>query len=262
MSLKTWNIIFIQLPDSGYITVKKSSRTPEEVMKSLKLPCDVIKTILGTFHLEKSIKAEFEPYSVSNYEGWYHPVPELLERIDSIEDYDGEGPPPPPPEPKVRRRYERYEINYRYCCGCNGQFEEHEWNNLIDVGEAYRDYGNVHWWGAVPDHGYLCRECALEGGLTNIIYLTFFHNRETHPFWDKRDEEFLSRCSADGPPYESRKYVWVKASVATRHLYALFISQHPTANINDAKDFVLTAFLPNEEESEKLSKKNGSGGFL
>ena len=90
MSLKTWNIVFIQLSDLGYITVKKSSRTPEEVLKSLKLPCDVIKTILGTFHLEKSIKAEFEPHRVSNYEGWYHPVPEVLERIDSIEDYDGE----------------------------------------------------------------------------------------------------------------------------------------------------------------------------
>ena len=247
MSLKTWNIIFIQLPDLGYITVKKSSRTPEEVMKYLKLPCDVIKTILGTFHLEKSIKAEFELHSVSNYEGWYHPVPEVLERIDSIEDYDGEGPPPPPPEPKVRRRYERYEMNYRYCSGCNGQFEEHEWNNLIDVGEDYIDYGDVHYMGSLG-HGYLCSRCALEGGLTNIIYPTFYFNRESHPYWDERDEEFLSICTDVAPLNENIKYVWVKASVFTRVSYASFIVGHPTGNISDAKDFILKILEPKEEE--------------
>lgn len=247
MSLKTWNIIFIQLPDLGYITVKKSSRTPEEVMKYLKLPCDVIKTILGTFHLEKSIKAEFELHSVSNYEGWYHPVPEVLERIDSIEDYDGEGPPPPPPEPKVRRRYERDEMNYRYCSSCNSQFEEHEWNNLIDVGEDYIDYGDVHYMGSIG-HGYLCSRCALEGGLTNIIYPTFYFNRESHPYWDERDEEFLSICTDVAPLNENIKYVWVKASVFTRVSYASFIVGHPTGNISDAKDFILKILEPKEEE--------------
>ena len=250
MSLKTWNIIFIQLADLDYITVKKSSRIPEEVMKSLKLPGKVTKTILGTFHLEKSIKAEFEPHSVSNYEGWYHPVPEVLERIDSIEDYDGEDPPPPPREPKVSRYYEDYEDPHYYCSGCNGQFEEHEKDILIDVGKDYIDYGDVHY-SAIPSHGYLCSRCALAGGLTNIIYPTFFANRETlHPFWDEKDEEFLLRCSNDDPLYEGVKYVWVKASVATRQLYALFIGQHPTANISDAKDFILMAFeLKDERES-------------
>ena len=247
MSYKTWNIIFIQLADLDYIIVKKSSRTPEEVMKSLKLPGEVIKTILGTFHLVKSIKAEFEPHSVSNYEGWYHPVPEVLERIGSIEDYDGGDPPPPPPEPKAPRYYE--DPHY-YCRGCNGQFEEYEKDILINVGEDYIDYGDVHYDG-IANHGYLCGQCALAGGLTNIIYPTFFANRETlHPFWDERDEEFLSRCSDDVPLYEGIKYVWVKASVATRQLYALFIGRHPTANISDAKNFILEAFeLKDEEES-------------
>ncbi len=248
MSLKTWNIIFIQLADLDYITVKKSSRTPEEVIKSLKLPCKVIKTILGTFHLEKSIKAEFESHSVSSYREWYHPVPEVLKRIDSIEDYDGEDPPPPPREPKVSRYYENYEDPHYYCTGCNGQFEEYEKNKLIDVGEDYTDYGDVHYMG-IASHRYLCSQCALEGGLTNIIYSTFFANRETlDPFWNERDEEFLSICSNDDPLYEGIKYVWVKASVATRQLYALFIGQHPTANIREAKNFILEVFKSKGEE--------------
>ena len=246
MSHKTWNIIFIQLADLDYITVKKSSRTPEEVMKSLKLPGEVIKTILGTFHLEKSIKAEFELHSVSNYDGWYHPVPEVLDRINSIEDYDGENPPPPPPEPKASRYYED---PYYYCTGCNGQFEEYEKDILIGVDESYTDYGDVHY--GFAGHDYLCSQCALGGGLTNIIYPTFFANREAlRLFWDERDEEFLSKCSDDSPLYEGTKYVWVKASVATRQLYGQFIGRHPTANISDAKNFILKVLeLKDEEES-------------
>jgi len=236
MSLKTWNIVFIQLSDLDYITVKKSSRAPEEVLKSLKLPCDVIKTILGTYHLEKSIKAEFEPHSVSNYEGWYHPVPEVLERINLIEDYDGEGPPPPPPEPKV---WVEYEDPYYYCSSCNGQFEVE--SDMVAIDSDYRDYGDTHY-GGVPNHGYLCRSCALEGGLTNIIFPKFYSKRELlSPYWEQSDENFLSKCTDDGPVYESYRYIWIKARVLTRTLYAMFITNHPNGSISDAKDFIIEA---------------------
>ena len=46
--------------------------------------------------------------------------------------------------------------------------------------------------------------CALEGGLTNIIYPEFYSKRESlSPYWEQSDENFLSKCSDDGPIYES-----------------------------------------------------------
>ena len=248
MSLKTWKIIFIQLSDLDYITVKKSSRTPEEVLKSLKLPCDAIKTILGTFHLEKSIKAEFEPHRVSNYEGWYHPVPEVLERINSIEDYDGEKPPKPKPEPKPRR-YEQ--VDRDACCGC-GTWLSDEYNEkrieVLTLGESetYIDYGEIHdemevmnadAWSKSDD--YLCRECALKGGLTNLIFPLFTNIRENlSPFWTQTDEKFLAMCVDTAEILETTRYIWVKARVFTRKCLAAFIEQNPSGNLNAAIRFI------------------------
>ena len=266
MSLKTWNIIFIQLSDLGYITVKKSSRTPEEVMKSLKLPCDDIKTILGTFHLEKSIKAEFEPHSVSNYEGWYHPVPEVLERIDSIEDYDGEEPPKPKPQPKPQK-YEREDI--AACCGC-GTWLSDEYNekpiDILTLGESetYIDYGeihgedeimNAHAWSKSDD--YLCRECALKGGLTNLIYPLFSIVRENlSPFWTQTDEKFLSMCVDTTEIHETTRYIWVKARVFTRKCLAAFIEQNPSGDLNAAIRFIYAQI--GRIESANLSESNSN----
>ena len=266
MSLKTWNIIFIQFPDLSYITVKRSSRTPEEVMKSLKLPCDVIKTILGTFHLEKSIKAEFEPHSVSNYEGWYHPVPEVLERIDSIEDYDGEEPPKPKPQPKPQK-YEREDI--AACCGC-GTWLSDEYNekpiDILTLGESetYIDYGeihgedeimNAHAWSKSDD--YLCRECALKGGLTNLIYPLFSIVRENlSPFWTQTDEKFLSMCVDTTEIHETTRYIWVKARVFTRKCLAAFIEQNPSGDLNAAIRFIYAQI--GRIESANLSESNSN----
>lgn len=192
MHYKVWNIIFLQMPGAGWITVKKTSRAPSVAMESLKLPVDLIKTISGTMALHKSLKTEFEPHSVSGHDDWYSPVPELLARIDSIEDYDGGEPPPPPPEPEAPRHYED---PYYYCSGCNDQFDEYEKDDLITVGEDYTDYGEVHLYGSL-EHGHLCRRCALGGGLTNIIYPIFYENRMSlSPYWEQSDESFLSKCS-------------------------------------------------------------------
>ena len=266
MSLKTWNIIFIQFPDLGYITVKKSSRTPEEVMKSLKLPCDVIKTILGTFHLEKSIKAEFEPHSVSNYEGWYHPVPEVLERIDSIEDYDGEEPPKPKPKPKPQK-YEREDISS--CCGC-GTWLSDEYNEerieflTLDESETYIDYGEIHDDGDIMNadawsksDDYLCRKCALKGGLTNLIYPLFSTIRENlSPFWMQTDEKFLSACVDTPEIHETTRYIWVKARVFTRVCFATFIEQNPSGDLNAAIRFILAEIRRIDSANLSESKSN------
>ena len=266
MSLKTWKIIFIQLSDLGYITVKKSSRTPEEVLKSLKLPCDVIKTILGTFHLEKSIKAEFEPHRVSNYEGWYHPVKEVLERIDSIEDYDGEEPPKPKPQPKPHK-YERQDI--AACCGC-GTWLSDEYNEkpieILTLGESetYIDYGEIHdgmetmnadAWSKSDD--YLCRTCALKGGLTNLIYPLFSIMRENlSPFWTQTDEKFLSICVDTPEIHETTRYIWVKARVLTRKCLAAFIEQNPSGDLKAAIRFIYAQI--GRIESANLSESNST----
>ena len=236
MHYKVWNIFFLSMIGTNWITIKKSSRTAEEVIGSLKLPVNLIKSILGTGKLEKNLKAEFELHSVNGHENWYKPVPELLTRIDSIEDYDGEGPPPPPPEPKVRIQYED---PYYYCSNCNGQFEVE--TDLVALDSDYMDYGDVHYMG-VLDHGYLCRRCALEGGLTNIVYPKFYSKRESlSPYWEQSDENFLSICLNDDPIYESYRYIWIKARVLTRTLYAMFIANHPSGSISDAKDFIIEA---------------------
>ena len=236
MQYKVWNIFFLSMIGTNWITVRKSTRTAEEVIGSLKLPVDPIKSILGTEKLEKNLKVEFEPHSVKGHENWYKPVPELLARIDSIEDYDGEEPPPPPPEPKVWRQYE--DPHY-YCSSCNGQFEVE--TDVVALDSDYIDYGGVHYSGDLK-HGYLCNRCALEGGLTNIIYPEFYSKRESlAPYWEQSDENFLSKCSDDGPIDESCIYIWIKARVLTRTLYAMFIENHPSGSISDAKDFIIEA---------------------
>ena len=53
MQYKVWNIFFLSMIGTNWITVRKSTRTAEEVIGSLKLPVDPIKSILGTEKLEK-----------------------------------------------------------------------------------------------------------------------------------------------------------------------------------------------------------------
>ena len=53
--------------------------------------------------LTRGLHTEIEMLQVEGLQkGWYTSSPELLARIESIEDFDGEEPPKPKPEPEYK----------------------------------------------------------------------------------------------------------------------------------------------------------------
>ena len=71
---------------------------------------------------------------------------------------------------------------------------------------------NADAWSKSDD--YLCRECALKGGLTNLIFPLFTNIRENlSPFWTQTDEKFLAMCVDTAEILETTRYIWVKARV-------------------------------------------------
>ena len=269
---KIWTIYFAQATESKRIKIGRTTRDPETVLASLNSSEELVllKTVKGTLALSRDLHTEFEMMQVEGLQkGWYTSSPELLARIESIEDFDGGEPPKPKPEPE----YKEYKREYvPACCGC-GTWLSGEYNEkLIDVltlgeSETYADYGDIHdgmeimnadAWSKSDD--YLCRECVLKGGLTNLIYPLFSTIRENlSPFWTQTDEKFLSMCVDTTEIHETTRYIWVKARVFTRKCLAAFIEQNPSGDLNAAIRFILAEIRridsANLSESKSLKKK-------
>ncbi|MYB93775.1 GIY-YIG nuclease family protein [Candidatus Poribacteria bacterium] len=248
---KIWTIYFAQGIESKRIKIGKTTRNPETVLASLNSSEEfvVLKTVKGTLALTRDLHAEFEMLQVEGLQkGWYTSSPELLDRIESMEDFDGGEPPKPEPKPE----YKEYKPEVRSaCCGC-GTWLSDEYNkkpiDFLTLGESetYIDYGDIHGemeimnadaWSKSDD--YLCRECALKGGLTNLIYPLFSTIRENlAPFWTQANEKFLSMCVDTTEIHETTRYIWVKARVFTRKCLAAFIEQNPSGNLNATIRFI------------------------
>ena len=104
---------------------------------------------------------------------------------------------------------------------------------------------------------YLCRECALKGGFTNLIYPLFSIMRENlSPFWTQTDEKFLSMCVDTTEIHETTRYIWVKARVFTRKCLTAFIEQNPSGDLNAAIHFIYAQI--GRIESANLSESNSN----
>ena len=264
---KVWTIYFAQAIESKRIKIGRTTQNPEKALANLNSSEELtlLKTVKGTFALTRDLHTEFEMLQVEGLQkGWYTSSPELLARIESIEDFDGGEPPKPKPEPK---RKEYIEEDKSACCGC-GTWLSYEYNekriDFLTLGGSltYRDYGGIHdemeimnadAWSKSDD--YLCRECALKGGLTNLIYPLFSTTRENlSPFWTQTDENFLSMCVDTTEIHETTRYIWVKARVFTRKCLAAFIEQNPSGDLNAAVRFLLTAIKRIDSENLSESK--------
>ena len=271
---RIWTIYFAQATESKRIKIGRTTQEPEKALASLNVSeaLVLLKTVKGTFALARDLHTEFETLQVEGLQkGWYISSPELLARIESIEDFDGGEPPKPAPEPE----YKEYKQEDRSaCCGCGTWLSDEYNKQRIDVltlgeSETYRDYGDIHGedemmnadaWSKSDD--YLCRKCALKGGLTNLIYPLFSSIRENlSPFWTQTDENFLSMCVDTPEINETTRYIWVKARVFTRKCLAAFIEQNPSGDLNAAIRFLLAEIRridsANQSESIRLLSRNG-----
>ena len=245
-----WTIYFAQTTDSKRIKIGRTRKNLEKALANLNLSEEltVLKTVKGTLTMTRDLHAEFETLQVEGLQkGWYTSSLELLARIEGIEDFDGGEPPKP--EPKYIE-YAKEELPA--CCGC-GTWLSDEYNEkpidflTLDESDTYIDYGEIHdemdmmnaaGWSKSDD--YLCRKCALKGGLTNLIYPLFSTIRENlSPFWTEMDENFLLMCADTPEIHEKTRYIWLKARVFTRKCFAAFIEQNPSGDLNAAIRFIL-----------------------
>ena len=266
---KIWTIYFAQATESKRIKIGKTTRNPEKVLARLNSSeaLVLLKTVKGTLALTRDLHAEFERLQIEGLQnGWYTSSPELLARIEDFEDFDGGEPPKPKPEPEYKE-YKREDMSA--CCGC-GTWLSDEYNeepiDVLTIGESetYRDSGEIHGeeemmnadaWSKSDD--YMCRECALKGGLTNLIYPLFSTIRESlSPFWTQTDEKFLSMCVDTTEIHETTRYIWVKARVFTRTCLAAFIEQNPSGDLNAAIRFILAEIRRIDSANLSESKSN------
>ena len=269
---KVWTIYFAQATESKRIKIGRTIQNPEKALARLNASEELtlLKTVKGAFALTRDLHTEFEMLQVEGLQkGWYTSSPELLARIESIEDFDGGEPPKPKPEPE---RKEYIQEDKSACCGC-GTWLSDEYNEkrieFLTLGESltYRDYGEIHGEDEIMNAGawsksddYLCRECTLKGGLTNLIYPMFSTIRKNlSPFWTEIDENFLLMCTDTPEIHETTRYIWLKARVFTRKCLAAFIEQNSSGNLNAAIRFILTEIRridsANLSESKSTEKK-------
>ena len=190
-----WTIYFAQTSNSKRIKIGRTRNNLEKTLANLNLSEEltVLKTVKGTVTMTRDLHAEFETLQVEGLQkGWYTSSPELLARIEAIEDFDGDEPPKPEPKPEPKSIESETEY-LPACCGCgiwlSGEYNEKPIDFLtLRESETYIDYGEIHGemdtmnaagWSKSDD--YLCRECALKGGLTNLIFPIFSAIRE-NPF--------------------------------------------------------------------------------
>lgn len=249
---KTWNIYFVRGTESGKIMIAKTTREPDVVIKGLKIPeqCVLIKSILGTQKLREQLHEEFSSLAIPDSTNWYKPHPDIIARIDSIEDYDGDKPPPPPRPYNPRE----YEDPYFYCSMCNSQEEDE--NGLLQLEDDYSDWGSVHIYMGHRGTGYLCRECAFQGGLTNSVFRHFLKHRvKLDPFWNEADESFLSMCSDEGEIDEKIRFAWIKCRVFVRNMLGNIIVENPNIDLNSIRSSIIKRF-DNWSEEKRIFKNN------
>ena len=239
---KTLTIFFAQGTETKRIRIGRTEQTPEKGIAAFQAQLSeeivLLKTIEGTRDLVNSLQEEFEPLRVNNLK-WFNPQPELLARIDSIEDHDGKSPPVPKPQAK-----------YRYkppitCCYCNTsnniQVEDKGRSGFLITNDNHRDWGGIAIYGWTGSNK-LCWECALDGGYTNDIFEIFRDNRQwLYPFWQERDEEFLAQCDVEISK-ASILYIWEKARIFTTETLGRFFAKNPSGDLNEAKRFLLEYF--------------------
>lgn len=237
---KTLTIFFAQGTETKRVKIGHTSQTPENGIKAFRSQLSeevtVLKTIVGTSALAKSLREEFELLQVNNLK-WFNPHPELLARINSIEDHDGK-PPKAESEPKPKHHYES-EI---HCCYCNTndelQIMDGGRSGFLTTNNNHRDWGGVAIYGWAGTNK-LCWECALDGGFANDIFEVFRDNRQwLHPFWEERDEEFLAQCDVE-ISNASILYIWEKTRIFTTETLGRFFSKNPSGDLNKAKRFLL-----------------------
>ena len=261
---KIWTIYFAQTTESKRIRIGRTTRDVEKALASLKSPepLVVLKTVKGTLALIRDLHEEFESLALEQQTQWYTSSPELLSRIEAIEDFDGSEPPKPKPEPK----YEKYESeDITACCGCGRWLDDEFYGEItdfltLDEDESYIDWGEIHdqdermdaYASSKCDNHYLCSKCVLKGGLTNLIYRTFYVSRTNlSPFWTQTDEEVLSECVNMDMVHEKDQYVWVKARIFTRKILAQFFESNPSGDMNAAKLFII-AFIRTLDSTSRL----------
>ena len=267
---KIWTIYFAQASESKRIKIGRTTKNLEKALANLNLSEEltVLKTVKGTLPMTRDLHAEFETLQVEGLQkGWYISSPKLLARIEAIEDFDGDEPPKPEPKPEPKY-YEEEDLPA--CCGC-GRWMSDEYNEkpieflTLNESDTYIDYGEIHdedekvnaaSWSKSDD--YLCRECALKGGLTNLIYPLFSTIRENlSPFWTEIDEKFLLMCADTPEIHETTRYIWLKARVFTRKCFAAFIEQNPSGDLNAAIRFILAEIR--RIDSANLSESKSTG---
>lgn len=246
---ETHTILFLQTTETKRIKIGQTKKTPEEAItawqKELSEEIVLLKAIVGTPVLAKSLKEEFKALRVENLI-WFNPHPELLARIDSIEDHDGKSPLPPKPETKYR---DKPEIT---CCYCNTsdevQIMQGGRRGFLTTNDNHRDWGKVAYGWAGTNK--LCWKCAHNGGFTNDIFEVFRDNRKwLHPFWQKKDEKFLTQCDVEVSD-TAILYVWEKAQMFTTEILGIFLTKNPLGDLNETKHFLL-AYL-NEVVEENM----------
>jgi len=236
---KTWNIYFVRGTESGKIMIRKTDRDPEFVLNTLAVHenCDLIKSILGTSKLRENLHQEFESLAIDAAKNWYNPHPELTNRIDSIQDFDGEEPPPPTPISQPKKR--EYVNPFFYCELCG--FEAVDESMLLQLDNDYIDWGSLHdpmYESKASKH--LCRECAFKGGLTNSVFKHFRENRmHLAPYWDENDEIFLGKCSNEPDIYEGVRFIWIKCRVFVRNMLGRVLIENPTADLNTIRSSII-----------------------
>ena len=169
---KTLTIFFAQGTETKRVKIGSTNQTPEVGIKAFRAQLSeevtVLKTIVGTSALAKSLRQEFKPLQVNNLK-WFNPHPELLARINSIEDHDGK-PPKAKSEPKPKHHY-HYEYEM-HCCYCNiydeSQIMDRGRSGFLTTNDNHRDWGGIAIYGWTGSNK-LCWECALDGGSATVL---------------------------------------------------------------------------------------------
>ena len=237
---KIQTIFFAQGTETKRIKIGLTGQTSEVGIKAFRAQLSeeviILKTIVGTLALAKSLRGEFKALQVNNLK-WFNPHPELLARIDSIEDHDGK--PPKPESEQEPKHYYKPEIS---CCYCNTsddiQMMDQVRGGFLTTNNNHRDWGGVAIYGWTGSNK-LCWKCALNGGFTNDIFEVFRDNRQSlHPFWHKKDEEFLAQCDLEISD-AAILYIWEKAKIFTTETLGKFFAKSPLGDLNEAKRFLL-----------------------
>ena len=208
-------IYFAQTVKSKHIKIGKTSRDPETRLKEIQLPEEIIllKAIKGDASLEAQLHEEFTSHALGRE--WFEPHPDLLRRIELIEDWDG-NPPPTPASTSVRSksRSQQDDNSFVYCAYCNAQVDTRV-EDYLDMTESYPDMVSPHWagkmmigtLGMITGHDHACAKCTKDVGFTDYAF-DFF---KAHADWRDAYADSLTGNYLD-------IYIWLKANVLVEEI--------------------------------------------